>query len=64
MVGMSLENECLTGFCWSNAEIDACGSTGNLLIWRTLGGSFFLNEEKPLPPRQKNVTTVKVMTFV
>ena len=53
MVGMSLENECLTGFCWSNAEIDACGSTGNLLIWRTLGGSFFLNEEKPLPLRQK-----------
>ena len=53
MGGMPLENECLTGFCWSNAEIDACGSTGNLLIWRTLGGSFFLNEEKPLPPSQK-----------
>ena len=48
MVGMSLENECLTGFCWSNAEIDACGSTGNLLIWKTLGVSFFLNEENPI----------------
>jgi len=63
LVGMSLENECLTGFCWSNAEIDACGSTGNLLIWKTLGVSFFLNEEKPLPPKQKNVITFTVMTF-
>ena len=61
---MSLENGCLTGFWCGNAEIDACGFTGNLLIWRPLGGNFFLNEEKPLPPRQKNVTTVEVMTFV
>ena len=65
MVGMPLEVVCLTGVWPSNAEIGLRGSTGNLLIWMACSGDFLMNEEKIVLLRpKKNVTTLRVMTFI